>query len=123
MKLDYDLVRRILLDVETSEPGSPIFGFIYEDKSEAEILQHVELLIEASILDGMVINGEMGMPARCIIRKLTWHGHQFLANARNDSVWKKVMGQIKEKSVSVGMDVLTALLKKAANDVFGLPTA
>ena len=47
-------------------------------------------------------------------------GHEFLANARNNTVWKKVMAQAQEKGQSVGMTVLNGLLEQAAKKYAGL---
>ena len=47
-------------------------------------------------------------------------GHQFLANARNDTIWKKVLNQAKEKGQSVGITVLNGLLEQAAKKYAGL---
>jgi hypothetical protein len=47
-------------------------------------------------------------------------GHQFLANARNDTIWKKVLAQAKEKGQSVGITVLNGLLEQAAKKYAGL---
>jgi len=55
-----------------------------------------------------------------LVRKITWKGHDFLANAKNDTVWKKVMNEAKEKGSSVSLVVLNGLLTKAAQKYAGL---
>ena len=46
-------------------------------------------------------------------------GHEFLANAKNDSVWKKVMTQVGDKATTISIAVLNALLQKAMKELFG----
>ncbi len=41
-------------------------------------------------------------------------GHEFLANARNNTVWKKVMAEAKQKGQSIGVTALNGLLGQAA---------
>jgi len=121
MKRDIELVRSILLDVEAAEPGKPIFGFAYDGKSEAEVMEHVAILVDAGYLDGSIITDGMNQPSRCVIHKLTWSGHEFLGNAKNDAVWRKVMTQVGERTSSISIEVLKALLVKAAARFYGLP--
>ena len=44
-----------------------------------------------------------------------------MANAKNDTVWKKVLNQLGEKATSASLAVMNLMLKKAANEFFGLP--
>ena len=74
MKRDLDLVRSILLQIEAAEPGQFVNGFDCEGKSDAEVLEHVKLLVEAGYLEGNVPGDSMGRPKQCIIRKLTGRG-------------------------------------------------
>ena len=49
-----------------------------------------------------------------------WAGHDFLANAKNDTIWKKVLADAEQKGISVSLAVLDGLLKKAAQKYLGL---
>lgn len=91
MKRDLDLVRSILLDIEAGEAGQPINSFTFDGKTESEISEHVAILTEAGYLDASIVEDGMGMPHAFVVRRLTWSGHEFLANAKNDTVWEKVM--------------------------------
>jgi hypothetical protein len=55
-----------------------------------------------------------------VIRRLTWEGHEFLSKAKNDTVWKKVLQQAEEKSMSTSMTVMNGLLEAAAKKYMGL---
>lgn len=122
MQRNLELIRDILIDAEAAEPGQVIFGFNYpecSERTEKEILCHVELLIDAGYLDGSVVQGNDG-PVHCAVRKINWSGHEFLANAKNDTVWKRVIAEAKEKGTSTSMVVIQGLLSKAAEKFAGL---
>ena len=44
------------------------------------------------------------------IDRLTWEGHDFLAAARNDTIWKKTWASVKDKGVDVSFGLLKELL-------------
>jgi hypothetical protein len=117
MKRDLELVRTILLEIEAQPSGPPTFGVSVKGKSDAEVLEHIALLIEAGLVNGQIQEGGSGEPDGCVIFRLTWAGHEFLANARNTTVWKKVTSQITAKVGTVSVEVMKQLLAKAATDL------
>lgn len=120
MKRDLKLVRMILLDVEATAPGEVIQGFTEEGYDERTIAEHVRLLIDADLLEGEIVR-QFGTSAHgYAVTGLTWQGHEFLANAKNDTVWKKVIAEAESKGASVSMTVLNGLLTKAAQKYAGL---
>jgi hypothetical protein len=120
MKRDPNLVRNILLVIEASPPGQPIFGFRIEGRDDAEILEHVQLLLDADFIDGQITEGNRGEPVGCVVMRMTWTGQEFLAKAKNDTVWKKVLAQAEEKGMSTSMSVIHGLLEAAAKKYVGL---
>jgi len=86
MKRDLELVRRIMRDAEALPPGRLCSDFNYEGKEEAETLEHVALLVQAGYLEGIISRDSKGMPRKCLIRRVTWQGHEFLANGKSDSI-------------------------------------
>ena len=120
MKRDLNLIRSILLDIEAAPAGQLIQGFTYDGKGDPEILEHVELLLDADFIEGQTTKGCMGEPNNCIVRRMTWAGQEFLAKAKNDTLWKKVLAQAEEKGLSTSMGVINALLEAAAKKYVGL---
>ena len=72
---------------------------------------HAAILVDAGLVEGAVACGSSGKPIASEIIRLTWAGHEFLDNARNDTIWNKAMATVKAKSLSVSFEILTALLK------------
>src|ERR1041384_7841363 len=107
MKRDFNLIRSILLKVEDLPSGESIGEFHFEGIDPKVVAEHVELLIEAKLIEGATLGPKR---AAYSVRRLTWPGHDFLANAKNDTVWKKVLAQAERKGVSVSLTVLNGLL-------------
>jgi hypothetical protein len=124
-KRDWNLIRKILIEVEDAKPGEVLSSssFIYEDFEPIIIAEHIKLLIDANLIEGELIpilqgggDGRMDY----FIDRLTMDGHEFVANARNDTIWKKVKSQAAEKGDSVSMFVFNQLLTAAAKKYFQL---
>lgn len=115
MKLEKELVRKILLKVEEFE------GDIYEgvpldleDYSERQITYHVMLLIEAGYLVGEDLSSLSG--AEWEAQRLTYSGHEFLDTIRDAEVWRRT----KDAAVKVGgvsLQVMVEIGKAYAKQV------
>ena len=107
MKRDMNLVRDLLLLAEADGDDSELCL-----KYGREVVAgHVAILVDAGLVEGAVACGSSGKPIASEIIRLTWAGHEFLDNARNDTIWNKAMATVKAKSLSVSFEILTALLK------------
>jgi Hypothetical protein (DUF2513) len=125
MKRDMELIRALMLEIESKDN---IFSFqnLYLESvndlgySFQQIDYNLEILIEAGLLIGKV-QPQAGFDRRIIdIERLSWNGHEFIDNARNESVWKKAMTTVSEKGGSVSVGVLTQLLTSVAKQLIGL---
>jgi hypothetical protein len=111
-----ELIRLELLRVEGEHPEPDFEGF-----TEEQQVYHMALCIEAGLVDGTIIPNGNGYPVATAAIRLTWKGHEFLDAARNDTIWKKALGNIKKAGVQVTLPVLEEVLKKAAKELLGLP--
>ena len=109
MRLDLDLIRLVMLETEGHEWVD--LGAYTED----QINYHRAQLIDAGYAEGYKNQGlgQIGIP-ETTLSDLTWEGHQFLANARNDLFWKKAMRQLAKAGGSASIDIISALLAKVA---------
>ncbi|WP_038162503.1 DUF2513 domain-containing protein [Verrucomicrobium sp. BvORR106] len=105
MKRDLDLIRLLLLLEETGETPEAMSGY-----TEDQVLYHVELAIEAGLLQGAVVHDESGRVIGATTEKLTWEGHDFLDAARNETVWKEVQGKVSKAGGAWTFEVVKALL-------------
>ncbi|MEX2181325.1 MAG: DUF2513 domain-containing protein [Gemmatimonadaceae bacterium] len=113
MKLDYGLVREILLAMEAA-PANTYPELQLEDREDDDVFEHAELLMEAGLIEGKAHHGGMG-EARVVavhLERLTWDGHQFLANAKNETLWRKATGIVVEKGGSVTIRCVKGALEE-----------
>ena len=120
MKRDMELIRELMLAIESRDGD-----FNYESVEaigyeEPQIEYHLELLIEEKLVIGQVQRMKEGFSPIILVEKLSWSGHEFLDNARNESVWKETAKIVKEKGGSVAVAVLTQILASVAKQQFGL---
>lgn len=102
MRLNYDCIRDILLTIEEVTTFDKNFEF-YRDSDNLllskyqpeEILYHIKQLNLAGLLYG---HGHM-QDGDIIIDDLSWEGHDFLNNIRNQDVWNKTKNLAKELGV------------------------
>ena len=119
MKRDMELVRLLLIHYEGEEEV---------DLSKYPTQQqfyHVKKMIEAGLIDGKVEH-VFGPASETVYQPpsglmvLTWYGHDFLDAAKNQAVWKKAMGKVRESGGTVAFEVLKALLVAYGRDLVGL---
>src|SRR5260370_422722 len=93
MKRDMDLIRELLLKLESapSEMGD-VFGFSPEDKevsvegyTPAQIEYHLSLLREIRFIE---CPGSQPMPG-ITFSGLTWAGHDYIDAVRDPDIWRK----------------------------------
>ena len=118
MKRDFSLIRSILMTVEDAQPGEVIQNFQHDGSDARTVAEHVRLLKEGDLVD---FASQLGS-SECFyaVTRLTWKGHEFLANAKNDTLWKKVIAQAQDKGTSVSLSVMDSMLSAAAKKYLGI---
>jgi len=96
MKRDMDLVRKILLNIESQESQRYQGDVEIEGYSKEVVNYHLLLLVEAGLITAVDASSQAGF--YFIPDRLTWEGHEFIEAARNDTVWN----QAKEQMAIVG---------------------
>lgn len=120
MKLDLDLMRQIMLEIEKLPAGVIAQNFRLDGAEHFVVLEHLRLLHEEGYFDGCIVPGKNGQPLQAAVTRLTMKGHEFVRNAHNDTLWKKVTSDAQAKGSSVGLALLNRLLEKAAEKWLGL---
>lgn len=118
MKRNWELIRQILFEVESLPAGESAQILQIEEIDQATITEHIRLLVDKGLLIGKLFDTYSG--SSYSITGVSWEGYDFLENARNDTIWKKVMAESKSKGTSMTMVVLNGLLTKAAQKYAGL---
>lgn len=125
MKLNHDCVRDVLIWVEDNVPlGRPRYtDDMIEDLntkwSQEDLIYSVIQLNEAGLLDGGASQNGSGISLGHI-QKLTWKGHEYLDNIRDDKVWKKTKETVFSKIGSASLSVFSSVAAKIIEDKFNL---
>jgi hypothetical protein len=125
MKLDLDCVRDVLLRVESLEYGNhprfKSFCVLLPEYGQNLIACACLRLNEAGYLNIIKIDGDSyEMPIIHQISDITFEGHEFLSNIREDSIWKTVKSRTAEVGGSVSLSVLSSLALAAVRQTLGM---
>ncbi len=140
MKRDMDLVRGILFEIERNANINGKFivtdadlGDLGADRTAVQY--HLRLLMDAGYIEGqdllstppkegspafaMIELGATGSAAQgsvpITVSRMTWAGHDFLDTVRDNKVWQKTKGYLKDIG-GVSIDVLKDVAKAVAKD-------
>ena len=118
MKRDMDLVREILLTIESMETRYEHLNV--PDYPVDSVNHHLDLLISAGIVNGEM-NWTFGGPATPIVESLSWEGYDFLDAIRNESIWSKTKDFMKERDLQgIPIELLKAVATDFAKQQLGL---
>lgn len=106
MKRDMDLIRKILLKIEESNGMFFVQGDPDNEDYERHCY-HIELLKEAGFLKANITKADGGIYYSCSVTRLTWEGHEFLDNIRDNKVWEEVKNKISKASESVSLSIIS----------------
>lgn len=108
MKRDWDLVRKILLQLEEQDHlgSDDVQGY-----DVRVVSYHVHLLNEAGLIKAAPTPRRMGSEQIWTASALTWNGHEFLDQIRADSIWGQIKRSAREKGLDLSFDVVRSLAK------------
>jgi len=121
MQLNHECVRDLLLYIEDHanyHTKLSVDSIRLEKYSFEEIVYTVEKLSEADFINVTYIARAGGQLPGFIIQSITYDGHEFLDNIRDNSVWKDTKKQLSNFSStslqilsSVAVQILSAKIK------------
>lgn len=113
MKRDWDVIREVLLEVESLDSAK--FETIqYGPASESDQPikeEHGVLLWKAGFIDGADAGSMDG--DSILAQELTWAGHDLLQTIRSEAVWERIKTTAREKSIELTFDAVKALGRSA----------
>ncbi|MDQ3247562.1 MAG: DUF2513 domain-containing protein [Pseudomonadota bacterium] len=111
MKRNFDLIRLILLDIEskTISDRNGTYEFAYDDRDA--VAHSLELMLDHGLIEAKDW-GTMGdHPAdKYGMVRMTWEGADFLDTVRDEEIWKKTKAGA-EAAKGFSFDLLKALAK------------
>ena len=113
MKLNYDLIREILAiseDKTALNKSLKVEDIELQGYSPEEINYHIFQMSEAGLIDINSISADNYFEP-IFINYLTWDGHQFLENIRDNNVWNKTKKCLSKVS-SASLNVVACIAKE-----------
>lgn len=96
MKRDWDLIRELLIAVEDlPDTTSRLNANAITDYDTNIVNQHIQLLNQSSLIRNNL---------------LTWEGHEFLDNIRQQSAWNKIKSIVRDKGLDLSYEALKTAL-------------
>ena len=109
-----DLVRELLRYIEENADDEPLRNSLWidiGDHSKATIDGHLVIMMDAGLVAGTL--GGVGDPNTVRKVRLTWDGHEFLDQARDDQNWEKAKNLMKNAggfSIEIAKHVLRRII-------------
>jgi hypothetical protein len=107
MKRDMNLIRLLLLRSE----GDQVAKEKCDKFPNEERAFHVQLMIDAGLVDGVVDINVNGKIVSAVVWRLTWDGYEFLESIRDESIWNKVKSKVIKPGASWTFTILKELIK------------
>ena len=104
MKRDFDLMRKIMLAIESDDIFKP--GFDIEDCTNEQFKYHCNLLYQR----GFTMADDMSSAAGDFWQPngLTWEGHDYIDAVRDDTKYNRVVKTLKDKGSDLSFEVIKA---------------
>ncbi len=119
MKRNMDLIRAILIKLEEYQHGHAPNDLGISGFSEEEIGYHCFLLDNAGLINAADDTCSGSPSPSAIPISLTWDGHEFIANAKNENIWGQAKETVK-KLGDVSFSVWTEVLKQVVKNNLGM---
>jgi len=116
MTRDLELIKQILLHFENKsdwgyEKDLEIDGF---DKKQ--VAYNLQLMYESELINGEAITSNTGRIYDVLPFRLTWKGHEFLDNIKDQSRWTKIKKTVTSKGGNFSMELIKKLAFKLAEE-------
>jgi hypothetical protein len=113
MQRNMDLVRTILMRMESTPSGFAPGDLGVKSFLAEEIGYHAHIMMEDGLIEGSNDTHLGSKSPQATPRALTWKGHEFLDLARDQDRWnraKAIIAKVGGAPISVWMKVLTDLM-------------
>ena len=120
MKRDLDLVRQLMLQIEAL-PAGPAVQYRMSEIEDPVLLAHLELLIEAGLVNGKIARSHGARGDVISVAGLTWQGHEWVEMVRSQSVWNETKSAVLDQGVPLTFELTRAVAAKLLRAKLGLP--
>lgn len=124
MQRSMDLVRTILLRLESNPSGQVPRDLGIKGYPPEEIGYHAHIMSQEGLIEGMDVTNFESSGPEVIPTALTWKGHEFLDLARDLDRWnraKAIIAKVGSAPISVWMKILGDILLENMDAVVAKP--
>jgi hypothetical protein len=107
MVRDWELVREILVKLESLEPQEELGAEDIEGFDNRAVNHHLQIMMEAGLIE--VIESQLLDRWEGKATRLTWDGHEFLDQIRSETVWRKVKDRLSKEGLSASFHAIKTL--------------
>lgn len=115
MQRNMDLVRTILLRLESNSGGGAPQDLGIRSFSPEEVEYHAHIMMQDSLIEAVDVTTSGSSGPEAVLTGLTWKGHEFLELARDQDRWnraKAIITKVGGAPIAVWKKVLTDLMYK-----------
>ncbi|MEX3004238.1 DUF2513 domain-containing protein [Serratia fonticola] len=116
MQRNWELIREILLKVESLPNNGSLKASDLDDYYDLDVISHFALLGKAGYVEVIDVSSLAGENYICT--GLTWAGHDFLEKVRDDTIWKKTVSLVKAKGVELSFDTIKIAVGVVVKNLF-----
>jgi hypothetical protein len=101
MVRDMELVRKILLEIQSRATADPKPIEIGDEPDKNKLLRHIEMLHEAGLINicGGIHRGG-GCADMILVTDLSWSGHNFIADMEAKGVWNTIKNRFSASEIT-----------------------
>lgn len=119
MKRDINLIRNILIDMESTE-GFWFYKVTPQGYEDEDIIKnHLVLMDEAGLIEGNFRESESGHIHSYEVR-MTNYGYDYISMAKNETVWKKFKSRIKDKALDLPIEITKQIMIHYTKEMLNL---
>jgi len=115
MKRDLDLVRSIINQMGESESSRFRLSNIKHNVDESILHYHLELMEQGNLIK--MLSSSISIE---VIYSLTWDGHEFWENSKNETIWNDAKTKFKNTASGMSIAVLNGVLTELTKKMIGL---
>jgi Hypothetical protein (DUF2513). len=110
--MDPDVIRHILVEMEKMNHPQ-LMKHILEPYDKNTISFHIALLLDAKYIEAKMIRPQRrSVCAIFMLERITFAGHEFLNNIRNDNIWNKTKSEAAKIGETVSLGVIKSIAEK-----------
>ena len=117
MKRNIDTVRDILIALENASLQDQVLEDAVPNCTQEQFFYHVKLMAGAGLIEATEMSALYGV---WYPNSLTWQGHEFLDDIRDDTVWNRTKDKVGDKVSTVSLAVVQEVAKGIARHLLGL---